>query len=62
MKNTKTTAQYCFEQLEVEIESFMESICFDDAIRMQFMEQSAMYLGVFVANEPDDLLDSKAIN
>ena len=60
--NKKTVAHHCFEQLEAEIESFMESIGFDDAIRMEFLEQPAMYLGVFVANEPEDLLDSKAIN
>lgn len=59
MKNKKTAADYCLEQLEAEIESFMKSIAYDDAIRMQFLEQSARYLGVYVENTPINLFEDR---
>lgn len=62
MNNKKQVVDSGIEQLEAEIESFMKSICFDDAIRMQFLEQSAKYLGIFVENKTLDYLDNKTIN
>lgn len=38
------------------------SVNFDDVIRMQFLEQSARYLGVYVENNPDSMLDKRSIN
>lgn len=55
MNNNKIVVDRCLQQLETEIENFMKSISFDDAIRMQFLEQSAKYLGVYVENNPVDL-------
>ncbi|MDH5612804.1 MAG: hypothetical protein OEY66_10160 [Gammaproteobacteria bacterium] len=50
------------ERLEAEIDNFMQSINLSDAVKMQFLEQSAKYLGVYVANEPASLSDVKVIN
>lgn len=62
MKIQKTEAHCCYEQLEKEIERFMESISHEDAIKMNFLEQSAKYLGVYVSNDPVDFLDDIIIN
>ena len=62
MNDKKIAIESAVEQLEMQIEGFMEGICFDDVIRMQFLEQSAKYLGVYVENNSIDLLDHKVIN
>ena len=61
--NYKKTAAHCgLELLEAEIENFMNTLNLSEIIRMDFLEQSAKYLGVFVESNPTDLADDKLIN
>ena len=62
MNIKKTAAHYSVDLLEEIIENFINNTNFDDAVRMEFMEQSAKYLGVYVENNPTDLLDNRAIH
>ena len=62
MKNKKIALDLCLAQLEAEIENFMESISFDDTIRMNFLEQSAKYLGVYVESNSSDFPDDRKVN
>ena len=50
MKLNSTLAECTIEQLEEVIEVFINSEYFDDTVRMQFLEESAQYLGVYVEN------------
>ena len=61
--NIKKTAAHCgVDLLEEIIENFINNTNFDDVVRMEFMEQSAKYLGVYVENNPADMLDNRTIN
>ena len=50
MKLNSTLAECTIEQLEEVIEVFINSEYFDATVRMQFLEESAQYLGVYVEN------------
>ena len=61
--NYKKTAAHCgLELLEAEIENFMNTLNLSEIIRMDFLEQSARYLGVYVEHNPVDLQDDRVIN
>ncbi|MCW8830506.1 MAG: hypothetical protein OQK32_03190 [Gammaproteobacteria bacterium] len=58
MNKFKTAAHRGVEQLEIEIEKFMNSIDTDEIIRIKFLEQSAKYLNVFVDSDLDKSMPS----
>lgn len=62
MNNRKEAVHHAFQQLETEIENFMSSNNVSEITRMNFLEQSAQYLGVYVENNSQDLLADTAIN
>ena len=62
MKKKLAESNFDFEQLEAQIENFKKSVNFDDVIRMEFLEQSAKYLGVYVENTPTSLLDDQLVS
>lgn len=62
MDNKKIDALSALAELEAEIENFMKTINLKENIRMNFMEQSARYMGVYVEHHSLDLLNDKKIN
>lgn len=62
MKNRKKAVDNTYELLEEVIENFMKEAHSNECIRMDFMEQSARYLGVYVENNPVELQDDRVIN
>lgn len=62
MKLNNTLEEYRINQLEAEIEGFINSKFMSEAIKMRFLEESAMYLGVYMDNNPTGFLEKKDIN
>ena len=62
MDNKKIDALSALVELEAEIENFLKTINLKENIRMNFMEQSARYMGVYVEHNSLDLLNDKKIN
>ena len=62
MDNKKIDALSALAELEAEIENFLKTINLKENIRMNFMEQSARYMGVYVEYNSLDLLNDKKIN
>ncbi len=62
MKNRKKAVDNAYELLEEVIENFMNEAYSDNCIRMDFLEQSAKYMGVYVENNPVELQDDRVIN
>ena len=58
----KATAIRTLEIKQFEEKVARHSVDFNDVIRMKFLEQSAKYLGVYVENSPDSLLDERSVN
>ena len=61
MDNKKIDALGALAELEAEIENFLKTINLKESIRMNFMEQSARYMGVYVEHNLLDLLNDKKI-
>ena len=62
MDNKKIDALSALAELEAEIENFLKTINLKENIRMNFMEQSARYIGVYVEHNSLDLLNDKKLN
>ena len=62
MKLNSTLAECTIEQLEEGIDVFINSEYFDDTVRMQFLEESAKYLGVYIENNPVDNSNIRKLN
>ena len=62
MKNRKIAVDNAYELLEEVIENFMKEAYSDECIRMDFMEQSARYLGVYIESNPVELQEERVIN
>ena len=58
----KATAIRTLEIKQFEEKVARHSVDFNDVIRMKFLEQSAKYLGVYIENNQDSLLDERSIN
>jgi len=62
MSIKKTAAHHGVDLLEEIIENFINNTNLDDIVRMEFMEQSAKYLGVYVENNSTYLLENRTIH
>jgi len=58
----KQTASKAIEMQKLERRAAEHRLNFDDVIRMKFLEQSARYLGVYVENNVDSLMDERSLN
>lgn len=58
----KKTASNIIEMRLSQNETPMHEVNFDDVIRMKFLEQSARYLGVYVENRPEKMLDKRSVS
>ena len=54
MKLNSTLAECSIEQLDAAVEAFINSEHFDDIVKMQFLEESARYFGVYVEKYQDE--------